>query len=347
MTANNKQTPTPVLVWRNYILKVTDQFPELPIISKIGDSTIATLGNISASSGKEKSKKTFNVSAIVASLLSGRTVLNYIPVIPTKRKKILYIDTEQSPYHCKKVLARIISLAGLEPNIHPENLIFVQLRKFSPKERISLVEQAIYDIPDLFFVVIDGIRDLAYDINSSTEAMSVLSNLMKWSEERNIHIHNVLHLNKGDDNTRGHLGTELNNKAETILQMTKSDIDSNVSIVRAKCIRDIEFEPFAFQINNDGLPELTDNATSNTRVKSFDYNELSEDEHREALNKTFEDNKQLGYGLLVEKLQECYREVTGVEFGVAKAKSLKVFLVNKRMIVQNGKKYELNKNFYY
>lgn len=344
---NTQNESTKVLAWRNYILTVTDQFPELPVITKIGESTIATLGNISASSGKEKSKKTFNVSAIVASLLSGKPVLNYIPIIPNKRKTILYIDTEQSPYHCKKVLTRIISLAGLEPNIHPDNLIFVQLRKFSPKERLALVEQAIYDIPDLFFVVIDGIRDLAYDINSSTEAMSVLSSLMKWSEERNIHIHNVLHLNKGDDNTRGHLGTELNNKAETILQMSKSDVDSDVSIVRAKCIRDIEFDPFAFQINDEGLPELTDNATSNTSIKSFDYNELSEEEHREALDKTFEDNKQLGYGLLVEKLQACYREVTGVEFGIAKAKSLKVFLVNKRMILQNGKKYELNNNFYY
>lgn len=347
MTTQNNYPQTPILVWREHILKVTDQFPELPVISKIGNSTIATLGNISASSGKEKSKKTFNVCAIVASLLSGKTVLNYIPIVPRKRKKILYIDTEQSSYHCKNVLTRIISLAGLDPNIHPDNLIFIQLRKFSPKERITLVEQAIYDIPDLFFVVIDGIRDLAYDINSSTEAMIVLSNLMKWSEERNIHIHNVLHLNKGDDNTRGHLGTELNNKAETILQMTKSDIDSDVSIVRAKCIRDIEFEPFAFRINDEGLPVLADNSTCNSKIKVFDYNELSEEEHREALDLVFENNERLGYGLLVNKLQSCYQQVTGIEFGVAKAKSLKVFLVNKRMITQKSKKYELNKSFYF
>lgn len=261
MSAENKNSP--VLAWQSYILKVTDKFPELPVIAKVGDSTIATLGNISVSTGKEKSKKTFNVSAIVASLLSGNRVLNYIPILPVKRKTILYIDTEQSPYHCKKVLERIIILSGLDPKTHPVNLVFIPLRKFSPKERLELVEQAIYDIPDLFFVVIDGIRDLVYDINSSTEAMNVLSCLMRWSEEKNIHIHNVLHTNKGDDNTRGHLGTELSNKAETILQMTKDNIDSDISEVKAKCIRDVEFEPFAFRINDEGLPELTDSVTTN------------------------------------------------------------------------------------
>ncbi|MCQ4917141.1 mobilization protein, partial [Bacteroides nordii] len=69
---------------------------------------------------------------------------------------------------------------------------------------------------------------------------------MTWSQELNIHIHTVLHLNMGDDNTRGHLGTELNNKAESIIQVTKSDLDTNYSTVAPKFIRDIEFQPFTF-----------------------------------------------------------------------------------------------------
>jgi hypothetical protein len=64
-----------------------------------------------------------------------------------------------------------------------------------------------------------------------------------------------LHLNKGDDNTRGHLGTELNNKAETILQITKDEFDKDVSSVTAMFICDRDFEPFTFRINADSLPE--------------------------------------------------------------------------------------------
>jgi hypothetical protein len=44
-----------------------------------------------------------------------------------------------------------------------------------------------------------------------------VGDLMQWTGEKNIRIQTVLHLNKGDDNARGHIGTELNNKAESLL----------------------------------------------------------------------------------------------------------------------------------
>ena len=58
-------------------IKVTDTYETPPQIIWIDNSTIATLGNFSASTGKAKSKKTFNVSAIVAASLAGKQVLNY------------------------------------------------------------------------------------------------------------------------------------------------------------------------------------------------------------------------------------------------------------------------------
>lgn len=53
----------------------------------------------------------------------------------------------------------------------------------------------------------------------------------------NIHIHTVLHLNKSDDNTRGHIGTELNNKAETVMKIIKSELNPEVSEVRPMITR--------------------------------------------------------------------------------------------------------------
>ena len=134
----------------------------------------------------------------------------------------------------------------------------IRLRGYATKERLRKIEEAIYDLDDLGLVVIDGIRDLAHDINSPGEATDLITKLMQWTDERRIHIHTVLHLNKGDDNTRGHLGTELNNKAETVLQITKDDFDRDISSVAAMHIRDRDFEPFAFRINADALPELVE-----------------------------------------------------------------------------------------
>ena len=107
-------------------------------------------------------------------------------------------------------------------------------------------------------VIIDGVRDLVVDINSPSEATFIISKLMQWTDEFQIHLHTILHQNKGDDNARGHIGTELLNKAETVLQVEKDKTDHNISKVEAVCIRDREFDPFAFHINEEHLPELLD-----------------------------------------------------------------------------------------
>lgn len=81
---------------------------------------------------------------------------------------------------------------------------------------------------------------------------------MTWTGERNIHIHTILHQNKGDENARGHIGTELSNKAETVLQVEKDSKNPDISTVKTAHIRAVDFEPFAFRINEEALPELLD-----------------------------------------------------------------------------------------
>ena len=158
----------------------------------------------------------------------------------------------------------------------------------------------------------------------------------------------MLHLNKGDDNTRGHLGTELNNKAETVLQITKDDFERDISSVAAMHIRDRDFEPFAFRINADGLPELVEDyqLRQTTAAKSFDYAEVSADKHREALELLFSEADRVSYSSLIGRLQSSYASI-GHSFGINKAKQLKVFLENKRMIVKEDRFYCYNPDFHY
>ncbi|GHT70166.1 mobilization protein [Bacteroidia bacterium] len=336
-------------IWQNTSLRITDEFPSPPVVLRIDDSIIGTLGNFSASTGKAKSKKTFNICAIVAAALSNGTVLNYRASFPESKRKIIYIDTEQSKFHCKRVLKRILALAEIPDNEHPENLKFNCLRRLTPQMRLSVIENAIYNTENLGLVVIDGIRDLAYDINSPSESTNLITKLMQWTDERQIHIHTVLHLNKGDDNTRGHLGTELNNKAETVLQITKDEFDKDISSVTVMFIRDRDFEPFAFRINENSLPELVEDyqPKKSEKKQTFDYREVSEEKHREALEQVFSIADSLSYSTLIERLRMCYSSVC-CEFGNTKAKQLKQFLCNKRMIMQGmDKLYRYNPDFHY
>ncbi|MDV4024424.1 mobilization protein [Elizabethkingia anophelis] len=335
-------------LWKKSRLLVTDSFSEPPVVIKIEDSIVGTLGNFSASTGKAKSKKTFNISAIVASALINDQVLGYCSSFSGSKRNILYIDTEQSPFHCLMVMQRILLLAGLPLDRQPQNLEFLCLRGSDPKTRILIIEHIIENFENLGLVIIDGIRDLVYDINSPSESTYLITKLMQWTDEKQIHIHVVLHLNKGDDNTRGHLGTELNNKAETVLQITKNEFDKNISSVTAMHIRDKDFEPFAFRINANGLPELVEDYEHQKTgsSKGFDYAEVSEEKHREALEFLFSVSPLVSYSSLIEKLQTSYAKV-GHLFGINKAKKLKTFLENKRMILKEDRFYRFNPDFYY
>lgn len=343
-------------LWQKSLVRVTDEFTLPPIILQVDDAIIGTLGNFSASTGKAKAKKTFNVSAIVASALINGQVLEYRASLPEGKRKILYFDTEQSPFHCKKVLQRILKLAGLPLDRQPENLIFSHLREIAhPAVRCEIIQKAIYGIDGIGLVVIDGIRDLMLDINNATQATTLIGDLMQWTSEREIHIQTVLHLNKGDDNSRGHIGTELNNKAETVLQITKDPADEDRSIVSASFIRSKPFEKFAFRISDEAdnvnIPQLdTDYQPEITsRRNYFDYTELSENEHRQALELVFENAENgFGYGEMVDALRKAYATIVGATYGIGKAKKLLTFLKNKRMIVQNNnKQYVFNPNFHY
>jgi uncharacterized protein YabN with tetrapyrrole methylase and pyrophosphatase domain len=114
-------------------------------------------------------------------------------------------------------------------------------------------------------------------------------------------------------------------------------------------IRDKDFDSFAFRINDKNLPEQIENyqPQQSGKKKAFDYKEVSEEKHREALTETFKEDATLPYGVLIERLQTSYADI-GCKCGKVKIKALKVFLENKRMIVQEAdKSYSYNPKFYY
>jgi len=322
-------------------LLITDCFEAPPVVLKIDDSIIGTLGNFSASTGKAKSRKTFNLTAITAAAISNQTVLRYTASLPIEKKKVIFIDTEQSKWHCKKVLDRIIRLAGLSLDHMPDNLKFLSLRPFSPGQRIEIIDHIIKTEDGLGLVLIDGIRDLAYDINSPQEATEVITKFMQWTYTYNVHIHTVLHQNKGDNNSRGHLGTELNNKSETVFDVSVNELDKERSIVSAAYIRDRDFEPFAFFINEISLPEIDEeyiNRADSAGNKKSAWNPVEWptqaliDMLVEAF-KLSDDGIYIKYGKLVEGIKNYSK------MGQNKAKDFFTYYMANKYILKEGTKY--------
>ena len=167
--------------------------------------------------------------------------------------------------------------------------------------------------------------------------MDLINDLMRWSSMHDLHIHTVLHLNKGDDNTRGHIGTELNNKAETILQVTKSQFDGNISEVKAMHIREREFQPFAFRINREALPELVEDYAF-TQERKPTTEAITDAQHAKALEIAFENGPIVGYGLLIKSLRQGYAEI-GFKRGRNICIELNKYLMGRGVIVKKDKAY--------
>ena len=329
---------------QNATIKATDQFDVPPEILWVGDSTIATFGNFSASTGKAKSRKTFNVSAIVAASLVNGTVLKYRACLPAKQRKILYFDTEQSRYHCHNVLTRILKLANLPTDKDPQNMKFIGLREYSPTLRLQLTDYALKTSKGYGLVVIDGIRDLMYDINSARESIDLITKMMAWSSRYNLHIHCVLHLNKGDDNTRGHIGTELNNKAESVLVISNSKTNKAVSELKPMHMRSKEFEPFAITINSEGLPVLVEKYDWEQPKAGATIQDLPESKHHEALAIAFSDGDISRYVDLINALIGGYAKI-GFQRSRSCMTEVYKFLVSQGAIVKDQSGYHYNPDF--
>ena len=217
---------------------------------------VFTLGNFSAIIGKAKSKKTYLLSAISASIIGKKLMWDKFQGGLEKEKDlVLYFDTEQGSWDSWNVVHRIAMMAG--PNYKDKFRAF-NLRRFSPKERCKIIEFALLMHGDeAGFVVIDGIADLANAINDEDEATRVVSLLLKWTKDYQCHIATVIHQNKNDNFATGHLGSSIMKKCEIIIAVTKDQTDGYKSMVECTMSRGMDFKPFSLVIR-DGLPEIDD-----------------------------------------------------------------------------------------
>ena len=321
-----KVIPPPEIAW-----EVKDDNSEEFIL-------LGTLGNFSMVKGKAKSKKSFFINMAIAAAV-GKGLLQNKLRSPLKDdfNQVLYFDTEQSKYHVQKAVKRICTQIGVGI---PSNLNTYGLRKSSPSERLKLVEYAIENTPNLGFVVIDGIRDLVTSINDEAEASNIASKLLKWTEEYNIHIVVVLHENPGSDKARGHIGTELMNKAETVIALQVDKYDENVSVVSAGFCRNKAFKPFAFTITDEGLPQILEDYVIEmaSKKKGFDVLALSDMDKFQILKEVFENGVAFKNGELITQikvvLDKKYQGTKGK--GQSKIKQLITESKNDGWLIQDG-----------
>jgi len=314
------------------IVDITKPPVNEPYFMYINGVRVGSFGSYTLVTGKAKSRKTFLNIYIVAAALNGEHG-NITITLPEEKNKILYCDTEQGGEEGFITFKKILLTSGLGIEQQPKNIIYLNLRPFTPAERTQRIDEFVRHTYGLALVWIDGIRDLVIDINSPEEATKIATMILKWTGEQHIHIFPVLHLNKGDNNARGHLGTELVNKAQTIINIEKNSDAEPFSVVTFTDGRGKGFEPFGIGYDDNELPILIDDITPGKPgrriISPKDWGPI---EHSKRIRSILKDNG-IPYGDLIISLKEVYN------IGTNKAKEFISYFIDEKMIHKVKGKY--------
>lgn len=206
--------------------------PHLPARYLVNGITIATPGNLTAISAALKAGKSAFIGGMMASVLAGDAGHDCLGVTSANPGglALLHFDTEQSPSDHHALVTRVWHRARVATP--PNWLQSYCLTGFSyadARQAVLLtVEEAASQFGGIHSVLIDGVADLVSDVNDPVESASLVSELHALAISHQCPVIGVLHVNPGTEKTRGHLGSQLERKAESNLRLEKS---AGISVV--------------------------------------------------------------------------------------------------------------------
>jgi len=220
--------------------------------AKIFPIPLGTYGNFSFVSAPPKTHKTYFISLLASVYISGSNRFGGDMRGFREDKCLVHFDTEQGKYHAQRVFSRVNDMAEIDK----EEICYhtFALRTIGYKTRIEFIDYYLKKQENLGLVIIDGIADLCSDVNNIVEANEVVQRIMEWSANYNCHIICVIHSNWGSEKPTGHLGSFMEKKTETHIQLEKNIL--NEITVKCKRSRGFAFENFSFKINDFGLPVI-------------------------------------------------------------------------------------------
>ena len=208
-----------------------------------GDVPLGSEENILCITGGEGTGKSNYTAALVAGAIQEKETdadLLGVRVEPNRKgRAVLLYDTEQSEQQLYKNTGRMLRRAGREKM--PPYLHVYCLTGMSRSERLTAIMQSMdkyhYLHGGIHLVVIDGVADLIRCANDEGESVALIDEIYRLAGIYRTCIAAVVHFVPNGLKLRGHLGSELQRKAATILSIEKDDEPAQ-SVVKALKVRD-------------------------------------------------------------------------------------------------------------
>lgn len=214
-----------------------------PIYTLAG-TTISTPGNLTAIYSQAKTGKSSLIGAMIGAAMTNPTAgHDTLGIVGPNYAghALLHFDTEQSPYDWQQLVRSALRRVGLDTP--PKWLKSYNLTGLSAADCRSFIEQAVKRSRKAFggihSIFIDGIADLVVDPNSPDECFPLVTRLQGMAIENNTAVVSILHMNPSSDpqanqKGRGHLGSQLERKAESNITMEKDGDVTKVWGVRQR-----------------------------------------------------------------------------------------------------------------
>ena len=223
--------------------------------------------DLSVFAGVAKTGKTFVTSMLMAAATTSEDEPSVLALKRIRKEplKVMWYDTEQSLETTKEIMVkRIAKMVG---GTFPDTQFFVfNVRAMTFEERNKMLGVAIESYrPDI--VIVDGIADLLADINDGPKAIELISELLRLADKNNCNITLNIHLNRSGEksNLRGWLGSMLLQKAFEVFNCAKVFKTDVLSVELFMSRKVNESVTFYYKINNQGLPESTEEPDTQQR----------------------------------------------------------------------------------
>lgn len=244
--------------------------------------TIATPGNLINIQAGVKVGKSAVVGVIGASMMKDAEVETDCFGFESTNEShhaVIHLDTEQSRCDADTLIRRSIERAM--KSSEPEWFSSFSIPDLDPDKRRRSIELLVEDESKkrsgVFAVIIDGVADLIDDPNDAESSFALVAQLQSLAIAYDCVIITVLHENPNSETgkTRGHLGSQLERKAETNLRLWQ-DKEGVTTIYTAKsrhCYIPKKEGP-CFKWNDD-LQIHVSCGTEQARKEQADFDDLS------------------------------------------------------------------------
>jgi hypothetical protein len=197
-------------------------------IFKLAGQTIATAGNLVVVQSQVKSGKSAILGAMIAAAISDDPLADFLGIeaAESNGKAIVHFDTEQSRYDAHELIARALRRAvTVRPPPWLRSYCLTDVDTLTRRRLFAAeLERAAQLHGGVYAGLIDGVGDFAIDVNDTAESNGLVAELHALAIRFDCPIVCVLHENPGENShgkTRGHLGSQLERKAESNLRLVK------------------------------------------------------------------------------------------------------------------------------